>query len=77
MNAGTGRDVSVKELARLCASGGAGVQHVAHDHPQAEIQKLVCDSTRAKELLGWEAKIPLEEGLRRTRAWLDANRWAW
>lgn len=77
VNAGTGRDVSVKELAKLCSASGAGVQHVAHDHPQAEIQKLVCDSTRAKELLGWEATIPLEEGLRRTRAWLDENRWAW
>jgi nucleoside-diphosphate-sugar epimerase len=27
------------------------------------------DNTRAKELLGWEPKVSLEEGLRRTVEW--------
>jgi nucleoside-diphosphate-sugar epimerase len=77
VNAGTGRDVRMKDLAAMVASRGNGVEHVAHDHPQAEIPKLLCDASKAKRLLGWEPKIDLAEGLRRTRAWLDDNRWAW
>jgi nucleoside-diphosphate-sugar epimerase len=77
INAGTGRDVRIVDLARMCATGANAVENVAHDHPQAEIMKLLCDSSKAKRLLGWEPKVSLEEGLARTRAWLAENRWAW
>lgn len=77
VNAGTGSDVRIVDLARQCATGGNTVELVAHDHPQAEIMKLLCDSRKANELLGWSAKVDLGEGLARTRAWLEANRWAW
>ena len=39
--------------------------------------KLLCDASKAKRILGWEPKVSLEEGLARTRAWLEQNRWAW
>lgn len=77
LNAGTGSDVSINELATKCATNGNTVEHVAHDHPQAEIMRLCSDATRAKTVLGWSAKTSLEEGLAKTRAWLEANRWAW
>ncbi len=77
INAGTGRDVSVNELAKLCLSGANTIEHVAHDHPQAEIARLRADATKAEKLLGWKPRTSLEEGLRRTRAWLHENRWAW
>jgi nucleoside-diphosphate-sugar epimerase len=77
VNAGTGADVSINRLAEDCKSGGNTVQHVAHDHPQAEIQRLCADAAKAKQLLGWGPKIDLKEGLSRTRKWLEANRWAW
>ena len=77
INAGTGADVSVNKLAELCKSGGNTVKHVAHDHPQAEIMRLCCDSAKAKRLLQWEPAVSLTEGLSRTRKWLEANRWAW
>lgn len=77
INAGTGRDVRIVDLAKMCATDGNSVQNVAHDHPQAEIMKLLCNSTKAKKLLGWEPKVSLEQGLARTRAWLTENRWAW
>lgn len=76
-NAGTGHDISVKDLAAAICSAGNTVEHVAHDHPQAEIPKLVCDATKAERLLGWKATTPLAEGIRRTRTWLIENRWAW
>ncbi|MBL9037520.1 MAG: GDP-mannose 4,6-dehydratase [Archangium sp.] len=77
VNAGTGRDVSVNQLAALCCSPGNRVDRVAHDHPQAEIMKLCCDASLAKSLLGWEPRTTLEEGISRTRTWLADNRWAW
>jgi nucleoside-diphosphate-sugar epimerase len=77
INAGTGSDVRIIDLARMCATGNNTVQNVPHDHPQAEIAKLLCDSSKAKRLLGWEANVDLREGLARTRTWLQQNRWAW
>lgn len=77
INAGTGADVSVASLAKQCLTGQNHVELIAHDHPQAEIMRLCCDATKAKELLGWEPKTSLAQGLSKTRAWLDANRWAW
>ncbi len=75
INAGTGEDVSILELARMCA--GSAFELVPHDHPQAEIMKLCCDATEARSRLGWQPNVSLQEGLRRTRAWLEENRWAW
>jgi nucleoside-diphosphate-sugar epimerase len=77
LNAGTGRDIAVRDLARLAATGGNEIRHVPHDHPQAEIPRLLCNPARAWKLLGWEPATPLEEGLNRTRRWLQENRWAW
>ena len=35
----------------------------------------LCETTRAREELGWEAGIPLEAGLRETAAWYRAYDW--
>jgi nucleoside-diphosphate-sugar epimerase len=75
LNAGLGADVSIRDLAALVADrakGGHGVpvRHVPHDHPQAEIPKLLCDPRKAERLLGWRPQVSLEEGLRRTREWI-------
>lgn len=77
VNAGTGVDVSINELAAKCCSPGNRVEHVPHDHPQAEIARLLCDAGKARELLGWRPRTSLDEGLAKTRAWLAQNRWAW
>lgn len=77
INAGTGHEVSILDLAGKCRTGSNTVENVPHDHPQAEIMRLRCDSSKATRLLGWRPTISLDEGLRRTRAWLTDNRWAW
>lgn len=77
INAGTGHDVSVNELAQMCCTAGNRVEKVPHDHPQAEIMKLCCDATLARELLGWTPRSTLKEGIAATRSWLEQNRWAW
>ncbi|MGH9823713.1 MAG: dTDP-glucose 4,6-dehydratase [Blastocatellia bacterium] len=77
LNAGSGSDVSIQDLAAMVATSGNVTEHIAHDHPQAEIPRLLCDSTKAARLLNWSPKTDLPEGLSRTRAWLTENRWAW
>jgi nucleoside-diphosphate-sugar epimerase len=70
LNAGTGSDVSINELAELIATDGTEITHVEHHHPQSEVQKLLCDPTKANELLEWEPEVTLEEGVSRLRTWL-------
>jgi nucleoside-diphosphate-sugar epimerase len=77
VNAGTGADIRVIDLAKMCCSPHNAIEQVAHDHPQAEIMRLCCAWSKARRLLGWKPEIDLREGVRRTRAWLEGNRWAW
>jgi len=67
INAGTGSDIAIKNLAELIATGDTGIQFVKHHHPQSEVQKLLCDPSKAKRLLGWEPQVSLEEGIQRLR----------
>lgn len=66
INAGTGKDVSINELAKMICRSDEMIEHVSHHHPQAEIQRLVCDYSKAKKLLGWRPKTSLEEGIDKT-----------
>ncbi len=67
INAGTGRDITINDLAVLICRDESRIRHVEHIHPQSEIAKLVCDSSKAEKLLGWKAKTDLEKGIILTR----------
>jgi nucleoside-diphosphate-sugar epimerase len=69
INAGSGKDMSIKELAHMIGPGSS-IEYLSHHHPQAEIKKMLCDSTKAKNILGWEPRISLDEGLELTRDWI-------
>lgn len=71
VNGGTGKDLAVNELARVIAGPGGRIEHVPHPHPQSEIRRLRCDPAKARKVLGWEPKVSLEEGIRRTREWMS------
>ena len=73
LNAGTGVDVSVNELAAAVEPDGSRIVHVEHIHPQSEIPVLRCDPALAKAVLGWEPRVTLAEGLAATRTWMDAR----
>ena len=74
INAGYGQDIAIKDLALLICNDPERFVHVKHHHPQSEIPKLLCDYTKAKELLGWKPKTSLEEGIEKTKAWIKTNR---
>ncbi len=70
LHVGSGAGTSVNELAeRLLALTHA---HVAPEHKEpipGEVYKIFLDVARAREALGWQARVSLEEGLRRTVEW--------
>jgi UDP-glucose 4-epimerase len=70
LNAGTGADVSVNDLAAAIEPDASRVVHVEHIHPQSEIAVLRCDAREAERVLGWRPEVSLDEGLRRVRSWM-------
>lgn len=73
VNAGLGRDISMNDLALMIVHDPARIKHVPHIHPQSEIQKLLCNSGKAKQLLDWEPQVSLEEGIHRTEEWIRTS----
>lgn len=73
VNAGLGRDITINDLAKLIVEDSSRIHHVEHIHPQSEIQKLLCNYTKANELLGWRPMITLEEGIHRTEQWIAST----
>jgi dTDP-glucose 4,6-dehydratase len=37
---------------------------------KSEVTRLLADASKAKRLAGWEARVPIDEGLRRTVDWI-------
>ncbi|MBN1800515.1 MAG: GDP-mannose 4,6-dehydratase [Candidatus Lokiarchaeota archaeon] len=70
INAGTGEDISINDLAFLIVENKDQIEHVKHHHPQSEIMKLTCNSTKAKILMDWTAKTSLKEGILKLENWL-------
>lgn len=70
LNAGTGEDVSINRLAEIIASEETDIEYVDHHHPQSEVPKLLCDPSKAREILGWEPEYSLEEGIDELRSWM-------
>ena len=73
LNAGTGGDISINDLALLVCKDPNGIEYIEHHHPQSEIQKLLCDNDKAKKMLNWEPKASLEEGIKQTEEWIKAQ----
>lgn len=71
-NAGGGRPHSVREVVGLiAAAGGDGVEaeYLGDGNPDGEIDRQYVDSTKLRELTGWQPRVGLDEGLRRTLEW--------
>jgi dTDP-glucose 4,6-dehydratase len=78
-NLGSGEEVSVGGLVELVGEILGKQLDVVHDsrrdRPEAsEVDRLVSDNTRAREVLGWEPTVSLRDGLRRTLEWVGATR---
>ena len=74
VNLGNPRECTIQEIARLViAETGATVDLVHEPLPSDDPSQRQPDIRYARELLGWEPVVPLEEGLARTVAYFRAT----
>ncbi|KQV23680.1 MULTISPECIES: SDR family NAD(P)-dependent oxidoreductase [unclassified Kitasatospora] len=78
LNLGTGTEISIGELAgQLIAASGRDAEVVVDPsrlRPSgSEVERLLSDNTRARELAGWQPRVSLTDGLRHTSEWVAAN----
>ena len=70
VNLGTGEEISIKELAELIGEATGFEGEIVWDTTKPNGQpRGKLDTTRAKELFGFEAQTPFREGIARTVAW--------
>ena len=78
INIGSGREISIVELACtimgitrfkadiVCDDEGLGPE-------KSEVNRLICDNSLARELIGWVPQYTLEQGLEETGGWIRDN----
>jgi dTDP-L-rhamnose 4-epimerase len=73
INLGTGRRISINEVARLLASElEKGLDpSFPQQYRAGDIRHCVADPTLAQELLGWQATIALEDGIGGLARWVE------
>lgn len=72
LNFGNGTEVSILDIANMIIDlcGKSGTIKPVHIEPRiGEVKRLISDSTRAKNLLGWKPEYSLEEGLKSFVQW--------
>lgn len=71
-NVGTGTETSINELFRMLAGlTGASCKEVHGPAKQGEQMRSVVDPTKLKQELGWECRVELAEGLKKTVAFFQ------
>ena len=69
-NLGTGNGVSVLELVKTFEQAtGVKVNYRIAPRRAGDVEQVYADCTKANEVLGWKAEVPLEETL--------LNAWNW
>ncbi len=78
INIGCGKEISIGELAQMILSIiGKEAEIRTEDRrvrpEKSEVERLMCNNSKAMKLLGWQPQISLREGLARTIDWFKAH----
>lgn len=79
INGGSGFEISIGDLTKKICSllGKNDIKIVSKEYrkrpDKSEVDRLYADNKKAKELVGWEPEISLEEGLKRTIDWVSSS----
>jgi dTDP-glucose 4,6-dehydratase len=78
LNTGSGKEISIGELVERIETVLGKRAPVEHEEarvrpPGSEVERLCANADAARELLGWEPAVGLDEGLAATAAWIAEN----
>lgn len=78
INVGTNNEIFIGDLARKIISLSGKDATIKCDEQRlrpekSEVNRLWCDNTKAKQVLGWEPRYNLDEGLSETIEWINSN----
>ena len=71
LNLGTERMVTINELAAIISDVAGKTLTVEHIEGPQGVRGRNSDNSRLREVLGWEPRIDLEEGLAETYRWIE------
>lgn len=76
LHVGTGREISIGDVvARVGKALGKSLKVESEDRrvrPEAsEVERLICDYSTAKQLMGWSPRVSFDDGLREVIAWVQ------
>ena len=81
INIGSGTEIKMRDLVYLIAKlmdvENPNIVEKKSKIRPFDVNRLLADNTKAKKMLGWEPKIGLEEGLKRTIDWYLENGQQW
>jgi NAD dependent epimerase/dehydratase len=74
-NIGSGEEISIGDLAQLLIEATGVDAKVVLDESRvrpggSEVDRLLADNTKLRELTGWSPQVPLRDGLARTADWI-------
>lgn len=73
LNLGSDRLISIDELARLVMAIAGKCLTIRHVPGPEGVRGRASDNTRMRAVLDWEPQVPLEDGMRRTYEWIEAE----
>jgi NAD dependent epimerase/dehydratase len=79
INLGNNSEISIGDLADMIAEYlGENIKiesiYSRKRPAKSEVERLIADNTKAKNILGWTPKYPLEKGLKKTIEWFKKNK---
>ncbi len=78
INLGSGREISIGDLVQLIARLMDKPMRIENEEVRmrpagSEVERLLADNQLARELLGWEPLVNLEDGLQHTIEWIQQH----
>ncbi len=78
INVGSGFEISIGDIAKKILELTGVTKTISQEDKRtrpkkSEVERLWCDNSKAKRLLGWQPNINFEEGLKKTISWISGN----
>jgi dTDP-glucose 4,6-dehydratase len=78
INLGRGKGITINELAYTVLDICGSKAHISCEEKRvrpekSEVMELICDNSKARQLLGWTPQYSLRQGLEETVDWLKDN----